>query len=46
MMLLMRAAAAAGLLFVFCAAAEDAPIPPLTGRVVDLGGTLPAEQKG
>jgi uncharacterized protein len=45
MMLLMRAAAAAALLLAFCAAAEDAPIPPLTGRVVDLNGTLTAEQK-
>jgi uncharacterized protein len=41
----MRAAAAAALLFAFCAVAEDAPIPPLTGRVVDLNGTLTAEQK-
>ncbi len=45
MTLLMRAAAAATLLFALCAAAEDAPIPPLTGRVVDLDGALSAEQK-
>lgn len=45
MMLLMRAAAAAALLLAFCAVAEDAPIPPLTGRVVDLNGALTAEQK-
>ena len=43
--MLMRAAAAAALLFAFCAAAEDVPIPPLTGRVVDVNGTLSAEQK-
>jgi len=45
MMLLMRAAAAAALLLAFSAAAEDAPIPPLTGRVVDLNGALTAEQR-
>ncbi|HEV8644479.1 MAG TPA: TPM domain-containing protein [Burkholderiales bacterium] len=45
MMPLMRAAAAAALLLAFCAAAEDAPIPLLTGRVVDLNGALTAEQK-
>src|SRR5712664_804274 len=45
MMLLMRAVAAAALLLAFCAVAEDAPIPPLAGRVVDLNGTLTAEQK-
>jgi uncharacterized protein len=45
MMLLMRAAAAAALLLAFCAAAEDAPIPSLTGRVVDLNGALTVEQK-
>jgi len=45
MMLLMRAVAAAALLLAFCAVAEDASIPPLTGRVVDLNGTLSAEQK-
>lgn len=45
MMPLMRAAAAFALLFAFCVAAEDAPIPPLTGRVVDLNGTLTVEQK-
>ncbi|MEK6210085.1 MAG: TPM domain-containing protein [Pseudomonadota bacterium] len=45
MMLLVRAAAAAVLLLAFCAAAEDAPIPPLTGRVVDLNGALTVEQK-
>jgi len=31
MMLLMRAVAAAALLLAFCAVAEDASIPPLTG---------------
>ncbi len=41
----MRAAAAAALLFAFLAAAEDAPIPPLTGRVVDINATLTAEQR-
>jgi len=41
----MRAAAAAALLFAFFAAAEDAPIPPLTGRVVDINATLTAEQR-
>ena len=41
----MRAAAAAVLLFAFYVAAEDAPIPPLTGRVVDINGALNAEQK-
>ncbi|HYN26844.1 MAG TPA: TPM domain-containing protein, partial [Burkholderiales bacterium] len=41
----MRAAAAFALLFAFCVAAEDAPIPPLTGRVVDLNGTLTVDQK-
>ncbi|HZF23219.1 MAG TPA: TPM domain-containing protein [Burkholderiales bacterium] len=45
MMLLMRAVAAAALLLAFCAVAEDASIPPLTGRVVDLNSTLSAEQK-
>jgi uncharacterized protein len=45
MMLLARAAAAAALLLAFCAAAEDAPIPSLTGRVVDLNGALTVEQK-
>ncbi len=45
MMLLMRAVAAAGLLLAFCAVAADAPIPPLSGRVVDLTGTLSAGQK-
>jgi uncharacterized protein len=45
MMLLMRAAAAAALLLAFCAVAEDAPIPPLTGRLVDLNGVLTTEQK-
>src|SRR5258708_2486927 len=45
MMRLMRAVAAAALLLAFCAVAEDAPIPPLAGRVVDLNGTLTAEQK-
>jgi len=44
MMPLGRAAAAAVLLFAFLAAAEDAPIPPLTGRVVDINSTLTAEQ--
>ena len=42
---LMRAAAAFALLFAFGAGAEDAPIPSLTGRVVDLNGTLTVEQK-
>jgi uncharacterized protein len=42
---LMRAAATTALLFAFWAAAEDAPIPPLTGRVVDVNGALTAEQK-
>ena len=41
----MRAAAAAALLFAFFAAAEDAPIPPLAGRVVDINATLTAEQR-
>jgi uncharacterized protein len=41
----MRAAAAGALLFAFFAAAEDAPIPPLTGRVVDINATLTAEQR-
>ena len=45
MMPLMRAAAAAALLLAFCAAAEDVPIPSLTGRVVDLNGALTAEHK-
>ena len=45
MTLLMRAAAAGALLFALCAAAEDVPIPPLTGRVVDINGTLAVEQK-
>ena len=45
MMLLMRAAAAAALLLAFCATAEDAPIPPLTGRVLDISGALTAGQK-
>jgi uncharacterized protein len=45
MMPLMRAAAAAALLFAFLAAAEDAPIPPLAGRVVDVNATLTAEQR-
>ncbi|MGH8769307.1 MAG: TPM domain-containing protein [Burkholderiales bacterium] len=45
MMLLVRAAAAVALLLAFCAAAEDAPIPSLTGRVVDLDGALTVEQK-
>ena len=45
MMPLGRAAAAAALLFAFLAAAEDAPIPPLTGRVVDINATLTAEQR-
>jgi uncharacterized protein len=45
MLLLMRAAAAAALMLAFCAAAEDTPIPPLTGRVVDLNGALTVEQK-
>ena len=41
----MRAAAAAALLFAFLAAAEEAPIPPLAGRVVDINATLTAEQR-
>ena len=45
MMPLMRAGAAVALLFALCVAAEDAPIPPLTGRVVDLNGTLTGEQR-
>lgn len=45
MMPLGRAAAAAALLFAFCAVAEDVPIPPLTGRVVDDSGALNPEQK-
>jgi len=45
MMPFMRAAAAAALLFAFLAAAEDAPIPPLAGRVVDINATLTAEQR-
>jgi len=45
MMPLLRAAAAFALLFAICVAAEDAPVPPLTGRVVDLNGTLSVEQK-
>lgn len=45
MLPLMRAATAFALLFAFCVTAEDAPIPPLTGRVVDLNGTLTVEQK-
>lgn len=45
MMLLMRAAAVAALLLAFCAVAEDAPIPPLAGRVVDVNATLTAEQR-
>ena len=45
MMPLLRAAAAAALMFGFFAAAEDAPIPPLTGRVVDLNGALTVGQK-
>ncbi len=45
MMLLIRAAAGAALLLALFAAAEDAPIPPLTGRVVDLNGALTAGQK-
>ena len=44
MMPLMRAAAAFALLLAFGVAAEDAPIPPLTGRVVDLNGTLTVER--
>jgi len=42
---LMRVAAAAALLFAFWAAAEDVPVPPLTGRVVDVNGALTAGQK-
>jgi uncharacterized protein len=45
MMLLLRAAAAAALLLAFCAIAEYAPIPPLTGRVLDITGALTAGQK-
>ena len=45
MMLLMRAVAVAALLLASCAMAEDAPIPALTGRVVDLNATLSAGQK-
>ena len=45
MMPLMRAAAAAALLFAFLATAEEAPIPPLAGRVVDVNATLTAGQK-
>jgi len=45
MMPLGRAAAAAALLFAFCAVAEDVPIPPLTGRVVDVSGALNPEQE-
>ncbi|MGQ0578993.1 MAG: TPM domain-containing protein [Betaproteobacteria bacterium] len=46
MMLTTRAAAAVALLLVaFCAAADYAPIPPLTGRVMDAGGALTAGQK-
>ncbi len=42
----MRAAAATALLFVsLIALAEDRPVPPLTGRVVDETATLTAEQK-
>ena len=41
----MRGAAAAALLFAFLAGAEDAPIPPLAGRVVDVNATLTAEQR-
>jgi len=41
----MRAAAAVALLIAFLAAAEEAPIPPLAGRVVDINATLTAEQK-
>ena len=42
---LLRVAAAAALLLAFWAAAEDVPIPPLTGRVVDVHGALTPEQK-
>jgi uncharacterized protein len=42
---LMRAVAAAALLFAFGAAAEDVPIPPLTGRIVDATGALAPERK-
>lgn len=45
MKLLMRAATAAAMLFAFCAVAENVPIPPLTGRVVDVTGALNPEQK-
>ena len=41
----MRAAAAVALLIAFLAAAEEAPIPPLAGRVVDINATLTAEQR-
>jgi len=44
-MMLLLSAAAAALLLALCAAAEDAPIPPLTGRVVDINGALTAGQK-
>ena len=44
-MLLLRAAAAAALLLAFCAIAEYPPIPPLTGRVLDITGALSAGQK-
>ena len=42
---LLRAAAAAALLLASCAIAEYAPIPPLTGRVLDITGALTAGQK-
>ena len=46
MTFLTRAGAVAALLFVSLSAlAEDRPIPPLTGRVVDETATLTAEQK-
>ena len=45
MILLMRTAAAAALLLALCATAEDAPIPPLTGRMVDPNGALTTGQK-
>ena len=46
MTFLTRAGAVAALLFVsLFALAEDRPIPPLTGRVVDETATLTAEQK-
>ena len=45
MMLLLRGAAAAALLLAFCAIAEYPPIPPLTGRVLDITGALSAGQK-